>query len=203
MLWPHERKKTLRDVKESIDLYTSHCVYINWNITVLLEQDGAEDTVTQLVESLPSTHEALSFISALHKLDVVLHTCNLSSQEVEAAGSGVQGHPWLHKEFENNLGYMRLCLKKKKQNMQGIELYVKYMPWCKLTYTSNTAVVDLHLPVDLNKMPEGKIPIWQTSVGLFRERGVRCFPGELSSRNHPLLASRKTTRGSPRAIVHQ
>lgn len=34
--------------------------------------------------------------------------------EVEAEGSGVQGHPQLHSEFEASLGYIRSCLKKKK-----------------------------------------------------------------------------------------
>lgn len=29
-----------------------------------------------------------------------VHTCNLSTQGVGAGGSGVQGHPWLHKELK-------------------------------------------------------------------------------------------------------
>lgn len=45
---------------------------------------------------------------------MVTHTCNSSTQEVEAAGSGIQGHPWLHSEFESSLGYVKLCLKNKK-----------------------------------------------------------------------------------------
>lgn len=29
------------------------------------------------------------------QLDLVVHTCNLSTREVEAGGSEVQGQPWL------------------------------------------------------------------------------------------------------------
>jgi len=40
--------------------------------------------------------------------------CTPSTQELEAGGL-VQGKPWLHSEFEDNLGYRRVCLKKKKK----------------------------------------------------------------------------------------
>jgi hypothetical protein len=33
--------------------------------------------------------------------------CNLSTQEAEAGGSGVQGQPQLHSEFEDGLEYIR------------------------------------------------------------------------------------------------
>lgn len=38
---------------------------------------------------------------------LVGHTCHLSTLEVGAEGSGVQGHPWLHEELEASLGYLR------------------------------------------------------------------------------------------------
>ena len=41
----------------------------------------------------------------------MVHICHPSTWEMEAGGSGVQGHPWLHSEFEASLGYMRPCLK--------------------------------------------------------------------------------------------
>ena len=34
------------------------------------------------------------------KQDLVVHTCNSNTWEVEAGGSEVQGHPWLHSEFK-------------------------------------------------------------------------------------------------------
>lgn len=42
---------------------------------------------------------------------MLVHICNQNTWEVEAGGSEVQGHPWLHSEFEASLGYVRLCFK--------------------------------------------------------------------------------------------
>lgn len=36
--------------------------------------------------------------------------CNLSTQEIEARGLGVQDQPWLHAELKVNVDYMRPCL---------------------------------------------------------------------------------------------
>lgn len=36
-------------------------------------------------------------------------TCDPSTQEAEAGGPVVQGHPLLHKLFVASLGYMRFC----------------------------------------------------------------------------------------------
>lgn len=36
-------------------------------------------------------------------------TCDTSTQEAEAGGPVVQGHPLLHKLFMASLGYMRFC----------------------------------------------------------------------------------------------
>lgn len=63
----------------------------------------------QLVENLPNFHDSLDSTPALHKMRVVLHTCNLRSQEVEAEESEISGHPWLQIKFEASLGY-RTCL---------------------------------------------------------------------------------------------
>lgn len=76
--------------------------------------------------------------------------------------------------------------------MQCIELYIKYMPQCKLTYTPHIAVVDLHLPVEVNKClcQEERYLTGRPVRAPLREGLVKCFPGELSSGNSPLLASR-------------
>jgi hypothetical protein len=42
-----------------------------------------------------------------------VHGCILSPWKVQAVGSGVQNHPWLHKDFPVSLSYRRSCLKKK------------------------------------------------------------------------------------------
>lgn len=61
---------------------------------------------TRCVEHLPSMQEALGFIPVLHKLVVVVPTCNPSIPEIEA-GSEVQGYPGLQGEFEAILEYMK------------------------------------------------------------------------------------------------
>lgn len=38
-----------------------------------------------------------------HKLAIVVHACNYSTQETEAGESGVQGHLWLHWEFKTSV----------------------------------------------------------------------------------------------------
>lgn len=45
---------------------------------------------------------------------MVVHVCNPSTEEIEAEGSGVQGHPPVHNELETSLYYMRLWRKRKK-----------------------------------------------------------------------------------------
>lgn len=39
------------------------------------------------------------------------HTCAPSGLEIEAGGSGVEGHYQLCRKLEASLGYMRSCLK--------------------------------------------------------------------------------------------
>lgn len=45
----------------------------------------------------------------------VAHVCNPSTQEVEAGGSKVQRHPWLHSSFNDSLRYMKSCLERRKR----------------------------------------------------------------------------------------
>jgi hypothetical protein len=51
---------------------------------------------------------------------VVVQASDPSIWEVEARGSGVQGHPWLHIEFEVSLGYTTSCLKKENKQKKPI-----------------------------------------------------------------------------------
>lgn len=46
---------------------------------------------------------------------MVVHPCNFISGRVERGGSEVQDLPWLHREFEISLGYMRPLSKTNKQ----------------------------------------------------------------------------------------
>lgn len=41
------------------------------------------------------------------KPNIMTNTSNLSTQEVETVGLGVQGHLWQHKKFEASLGSTR------------------------------------------------------------------------------------------------
>jgi hypothetical protein len=42
------------------------------------------------------------------EMGVVAHVFNPRIWEVEAEGSGIQTHSWLHNKLETSLGYMRL-----------------------------------------------------------------------------------------------
>lgn len=51
---------------------------------------------------------ALGFsLLAPYKLGRVTYTCKSSAWEVEARGSDVHGHPWLHSKFEASLSYRK------------------------------------------------------------------------------------------------
>jgi hypothetical protein len=50
---------------------------------------------------------------------MVIQTCNLSTWQVEAGESRVQGHPWLYSEFKTSMGYMRLFLKSEEGGREG------------------------------------------------------------------------------------
>lgn len=55
------------------------------------------------IESLPGMHKALGLIASIHKLGVVAHTYNLSTQRAEVGVSEVEGHPCLHRELETKV----------------------------------------------------------------------------------------------------
>lgn len=63
---------------------------------------------------------------ASQKLVVVMHTCILSAQVVEAGGSEVQSHPQLHSEFEVSLPYMRSQVRVLFQRLSGIIINVVF-----------------------------------------------------------------------------
>lgn len=53
-------------------------------------------------------------------------TCyNPSTSEMEVGGPGVQGQPWLHRQFEASLGYVRFCLKRAKTKVKNHQ--IQYM----------------------------------------------------------------------------
>jgi hypothetical protein len=72
--------------------------------TVHLADDGLVG-VAQLIKCLPCTQEA----------GVVAQCCNLSTYNVEARGSQVQGPPQPHSEVKGSLSYVNPCLKTNKQ----------------------------------------------------------------------------------------
>lgn len=40
-------------------------------------------------------------------MDVVVHNCNLRTQEAETGRSKVQNHRWIHNRFKANMGCVR------------------------------------------------------------------------------------------------
>lgn len=46
------------------------------------------------------------------------YACIVSTQERDAGGAEVQGHPWLHSKFEARMKYRRFCLKKIVNNVR-------------------------------------------------------------------------------------
>jgi hypothetical protein len=49
------------------------------------------------------------------KVGMIVNACDFNTQEVGAGGSEGQVYPWLHRKFEANLGFMRLCLSTQKK----------------------------------------------------------------------------------------
>lgn len=50
-------------------------------------------------------------------------TCyNPSTNEVEVGGPGVQGQPWLCRQFAASLGYVRVCLQRAKTKVKNHQI---------------------------------------------------------------------------------
>lgn len=66
-----------------------------------------------MVECLPSIHKGMLQSAVLNEQNTsgcCGKVCNPFSEEGEAWGQEVQSHPWLHKEFDASLGYLRSYL---------------------------------------------------------------------------------------------
>jgi hypothetical protein len=62
---------------------------------------------------------------------MMAHTCDLSTQKVEDRGSGVQGQPGLHSEYQTSLGYVvRLAKNKTKGHLVDDLLFLSSTPSC-------------------------------------------------------------------------
>lgn len=75
-----------------------------------------------LVKGLFSIHNVLGSIHINTTQNrMVVHACSLSTQEVEAEGSEVQGHSLLHREFKASLrrrGRFKMGPRKKTMHRQ-------------------------------------------------------------------------------------
>lgn len=56
-------------------------------------------------------------------MDIEANVHNLRTWKVEAGGSGIQGNPGLHGEFEAILGYVKPYLKRKQQHNKKQEIH--------------------------------------------------------------------------------
>lgn len=56
-------------------------------------------SIAQRVERLSGKHESRGFMPALHKLDMMLPTCNPCTQKMKAGGSDVQSLPQIRSEL--------------------------------------------------------------------------------------------------------
>jgi hypothetical protein len=65
----------------------------------------------------------------------VVHTCHLSTWEVEAGRSGVQGYLLLHKDFEAILNYKMLSQNKTKLQEGTVHLEAVLTFWIFLQET--------------------------------------------------------------------
>lgn len=86
-----------------IQLWPSTRVNSKVSISMLMAFEGS----TPFYRSNIHTH--LLFVKRAHE-----HTCNSSTQEVEAGRLGGQGQLGLQREVEGNLGYMGQCIKSSK-----------------------------------------------------------------------------------------
>lgn len=52
---------------------------------------------------------------------VMMHACNPNTLELEARGSEVQCYRWIYSEFRASLGYMMICLRRRREQSGGGE----------------------------------------------------------------------------------
>jgi hypothetical protein len=52
--------------------------------------------IAQLVQCLPSTYKDLSSIPSTEKSGLIVHTCNLHTELIDAEDLKFQGRPWLY-----------------------------------------------------------------------------------------------------------
>lgn len=71
---------------------------------------------------------------------MVPQMCNLSTQEAEVGGAGVQGQSPVCSEFQTSLGYLRACLKKPKHKQTS-----KQMIKQTKIQTSREAIINNHI----------------------------------------------------------
>lgn len=81
------------------------CYHVPWKLSWEAKE------VAQLTKSLSSTKEP--WVQSPHTWDAVVHTCSLSTWDLEAGGSGVQGLSRPHNGLEANVSYVKPCLKTK------------------------------------------------------------------------------------------
>ena len=67
------------------------------------------------------------------RLGIMASACNPSSQELEAAGSGVQGPPWLHNEKKASPDCM-MTLSQKQNQKEFIDMMCNFCISCNCFY---------------------------------------------------------------------
>lgn len=85
-------------------LHKKHAAWYYWNVSVDLGM-----SLAKWLRFQTHTHRCIS------KLGVVVPTCDPGTWEVQAWGSGVEGHLLLPTKFKASLGYMRSYLNKANQ----------------------------------------------------------------------------------------
>lgn len=90
------------------------------NDTLSIKNDSLKAAdITQVTKYLLLMLKSLDLIPVPYDTGHGAHACKLSLQEVKAARSEVQGHPWLHREFEASFRYTRL---RKENVLKSISL---------------------------------------------------------------------------------
>lgn len=107
----HVKNSRLETGKDGVDLKEN---IISWRLSA--------GDVALLTESLPNMNGSLVLFPAPNKpaMEVLAVISALGGGGMESGGSEVQAHPQLHNKFSASMGYMRLCLKKKKVTIHQV-----------------------------------------------------------------------------------